>query len=594
MLKNHRSSIRRIWREIRLVALVLIWQISLFLGYLGFTIYANQNQLPYSILDRIYLSLQLISMNSGAVEGSVNWALEIARYLVPALTIFTAFQAIINLFQEQTQWWHLWFTRNHIIVCGLGRKGIFLVDDLLLKGFQLVVIEKRISLAAANEYRRKGVVLIEGDATDVESLQKARLFRASHLICLLGDDQQNLRIALQAYHLVQEQEIKGVLTCIIHLISEDLFDLVKKSELRNNQDDPFVLEIFNTYKGTAIQLVERFTDDHNFPKKIMVFGMGRLGKNLIVQLAQRMYSEKASEKVEIVVLDRIASRKVNNLYQEYPKLPSVCNLLPIDLELNKSQLLKNSFEEQFKNERFDHVFICIGNPILAIQINLSLLELSNFSGVPFHVRLEKNSGLVDLLEDPIGVKSNQAMIHPFDMYQQTCTSNLVIGGVHELLAIKLRNNFLENLATPDASRQLEIPWEAVSEWEKEANRQQASRICKLLKAFGYSINPLKNWDAGELSFDQEELIGMAKMEHGLWAQWKRKTGWKFGKKRDPQKKTNPDLCPWEDLPEEERNKNMDFILNLPAILVSIGFQIEKNGYQSSDELNLNYAKERSE
>ena len=232
--------------------------------------------------------------------------------------------------------------------------------------------------------------------------------------------------------------------------------------------------------------------------------------------------------------------------------------------------------------------------MLAIQISLSLLELPNFSGVPIHVRLEKSSGLVDLLKDPMGTQSNQALIHPFDMYQQTCTSNLVIGGIHELLAIKLRNNFLENLATPDASKQLEIPWEAVSEWEKDANRQQATRICQLLQAFGYIINPLSNWDAGELTVDQEELIGMAKMEHELWCQWKRKNGWKIGNKRDEQLKTNPDLCPWEDLPEEERNKNVDFINNLPCILAELGFQIDKNSYQTPDDLKSNIAQERSE
>jgi hypothetical protein len=105
---------------------------------------------------------------------------------------------------------------------------------------------------------------------------------------------------------------------------------------------------------------------------------------------------------------------------------------------------------------------------------------------------------------------------------------------------------------------------------------------------------LSNWDAGKLTFDQEELIGMAKMEHELWCQWKRKNGWKFGNKRDEQLKTNPNLCPWEDLPEEERNKNVDFITNLPGILAELGFQIDKNSYQTPDDLKLNIAQERSE
>ena len=317
MSKPFRSQIKRLWGEIKWAALGALWLISLSLGFAGFSRYALENNLSFSFLDRLYLSLQLISMNSGAVEGRVNWMLELARFLVPALTAFTAFQAIINLFREQTQWWHLWRLRDHIIVCGLGRKGSRLVDDLLAKGHPLVVIEKNLEPATAEEYRRKGVIVIEGDAADPDTLETARLRRASHLVCLLGSDQQNLSIALQAKQLVKGTRTKD-LTCIVHLTSEDLLHLVKKSELNSLSNTPFVLETFNTYQLTARTLVSPNISHQPLPSQLLLLGLGRLGKQIILQTAYQHYTQPPSPDLHITVIDRAAREKVEALLNESP------------------------------------------------------------------------------------------------------------------------------------------------------------------------------------------------------------------------------------------------------------------------------------
>jgi hypothetical protein len=120
-----------------------------------------------------------------------------------------------------------------------------------------------------------------------------------------------------------------------------------------------------------------------------------------------------------------------------------------------------------------------------------------------------------------------------------------------------------------------IPWESISEEEKDANRTQANRICHLLKTHGYTINPLLDWDAAMFTFSPEEVQGMAKMEHSLWCEWKRQEGWQFGPTRNNENKIHPDLVLWEELPEEEQDKNKDFVSNLPVMLSKLGFQIDK-------------------
>ncbi len=64
------------------------------------------------------------------------------------------------------------------------------------------------------------------------------------------------------------------------------------------------------------------------------------------------------------------------------------------------------------------------------------------------------------------------------------------------------------------------------------------------------------------------------MEHELWCQTLRASGWRWGPQKDKAKRTHPDLVPWEGLPEEERNKDRVFIRQLPSLLARLGFQIE--------------------
>lgn len=47
--------------------------------------------------------------------------------------------------------------------------------------------------------------------------------------------------------------------------------------------------------------------------------------------------------------------------------------------------------------------------------------------------------------------------------------------------------------------------------------------------------------------------------HDKWVQYKKKQGWKFGKVKDADKKTHPDLVPYNKLPVEQKAKDYIFI-----------------------------------
>ncbi len=80
-----------------------------------------------------------------------------------------------------------------------------------------------------------------------------------------------------------------------------------------------------------------------------------------------------------------------------------------------------------KRKKLTEVFICLGNPVLSVQVFLVIKQILSNTDIPIRTRIEQGSGMTYLLE-------NHQDGHFFDIYQQTCTHELVIGGTHEMLA----------------------------------------------------------------------------------------------------------------------------------------------------------------
>ncbi len=87
---------------------------------------------------------------------------------------------------------------NHFIVCGGGRMGRVVVEELYTSGKPFVVIERDAASGAAILDQYPGVLLITGDATKEHTLTEAGVERASGLAACLTDDAENLLLCLTA------------------------------------------------------------------------------------------------------------------------------------------------------------------------------------------------------------------------------------------------------------------------------------------------------------------------------------------------------------------------------------------------------------
>lgn len=87
--------------------------------------------------------------------------------------------------------------RNHVVVCGYGRIGRQVCDELHIENLPFVVIEKNEEIIL-NLQRMNNYLFIEGEATDDNVLKSAGLERASALIATLPSDSDNVYITLAA------------------------------------------------------------------------------------------------------------------------------------------------------------------------------------------------------------------------------------------------------------------------------------------------------------------------------------------------------------------------------------------------------------
>jgi voltage-gated potassium channel len=86
--------------------------------------------------------------------------------------------------------------KGHYVVCGYGRVGENVCRELLATSPEVVVVER--DEEAAERARSEGVMVIQGDATEVEVLEEAGVPRARGLVAALQTDADNLFVTLTA------------------------------------------------------------------------------------------------------------------------------------------------------------------------------------------------------------------------------------------------------------------------------------------------------------------------------------------------------------------------------------------------------------
>ena len=86
--------------------------------------------------------------------------------------------------------------RDHTVMVGLGSVGMKVLDGLLERGREVVVVEREESNRYLNQVRQRGVPLVLGDSTLAQTLDSVNLQWASSVAIVTSDDLTNIETGL--------------------------------------------------------------------------------------------------------------------------------------------------------------------------------------------------------------------------------------------------------------------------------------------------------------------------------------------------------------------------------------------------------------
>ena len=187
----------------RIIIAVILLCVVVIIGTVGYIVIQKWN-----LLDSLYMTIITIGTVgfhevrdlsfSGRIFtiGLIIFGIGIGSYTLANLSAFIIEGHIQNIFRGRKMEKQISQIADHIIVCGYGNTGIETVDELIKSKKSFVVIEN--NLQKVEELKRDGFLVLHGDATDDEFLERAGVDRADGLIASLSNDADNVYVVLTA------------------------------------------------------------------------------------------------------------------------------------------------------------------------------------------------------------------------------------------------------------------------------------------------------------------------------------------------------------------------------------------------------------
>jgi K+ transport systems, NAD-binding component len=583
---------RSVWASIRWPAIAALFVAAVVLGWIGFDRSMAALGQPGTFSDKLYLSLQLFVLQSGAVLLPVPWQLDVARYLAPAVTAYATVSAVAAVLGEQVSGMRARMSSDHVVVCGLGRLGALLAKVLRAAGYAVVAMESDPQNAAIGECREEGIIVLIGDATDRTLLRTTGVERARLLFAVTGDDGANAEIAIDARKLV-DLRTGPPLTCFVHIADDKLGGVLRQLGIATRGGDSFRLEYFNAAQRGAPALLREhpaFDDEGNTsfgPPHMLVVGLGEMGSNLVVQAARRWRSMTATSgrRFRATVVDDKADDHVAALDERYPRLKDACELVARRMDLDSAGFERADFLFGSNGVgAVTSVYVCVGDDAVGLSAALHLRRRLGDRDVPIVVRTTQQGGVAALLAGERGSDTN-GELHVFELLDAVCRPDVLLKGQNEILAQAVHEDYVRHQRKDGATRESNpsmVDWEQLPETLRESNRRQAADIGRKLRAVGCDIEPLTDWDAPPLAFSSDEVELLARMEHDRWWKERESAGWTYAPEKDVERKKSPYLVPYDGLSDDIREYDRNTVRAVPAFLTEAGFAVVRVGQAGRD------------
>ena len=561
--------------------LALLWVALIVIGFGGFRQQASDSGTRRSNLEIFYLLMQLATLEFKASADYLNWRLQIARFVAPAMAAGTVLQTASLVFVDQFRRFRLRFVRGHTVVCGLDEVGTRLALAFVARGDTVVAIEEDASAPGVSTAKDAGITVLTGDPSDSYQLAAARISHASRLVAVCGDDATNVQIALQAVDIVGDRQTNA-LRCAVHLTDAELATLLRAADLGAHRG--VRMSFFNTHERAARAMINEnppFTaaaggDAAAAPNDrvhVAVFSLGQLGRSVVVNLAQQWVDARPGERLRVTLVDPAATGRWQALRLQHPALATVCDAEVIDFDFDKPTAASvEALQRLFADDAPTWIAVAFVDESLALSTAFFITQSLGVRATPLIVRTRTEAGLGALLIPGTTASDPFPSMRAFPFLDRTCTTDAVEGGVREQLAEAVHEDYLAHAVAGQGDETLQRPWRELTDDQRDLSRRRVDGIIADLTAIGYELAPLRRWGEPLVSFTPAELDTLASREHQRWMDDRTAAGWTYGATRDNASKRNPMLVPWAELSDDVQAMNVTSAASLAAMLARAGFE----------------------
>lgn len=543
------------WGNWKLIGILFV--ICYIIGTIGWALY--EPSLPVS--SALYKSIQLFSLNTNFPVYPIPWILEIARFFAPIIAVAIVLKLVISLVWKTTRDLKLLGIKNHIVIWGLNAETNYLLENLLGNSSRIVLITSTHEMSdfpALKPARRLTVIF----ADEAESLsdktrlcQKIHLESAKSVFVMTSDDANNIetvekieayldgcekkRVALEAR---KTENINCELQVFVHIDDEHTMNFMKHCK-GNDAKRNVSISFFNTKRMLARHLIDKFSPDRyrriregdSVPATILVVGLSDQGAKILTEAAL-LYHFANHVKPRIVVSDRDVKRRMRSIYENYPLLGNVAEIVEVEfLDLIRSEI---------DWEIFSTVSSCFvtteneGESSFVARKLRQIFEVKADSDVEGHGR---KVSTVPAIVAVIPILSRFLDIVP-ETREKLETVNINISNPGEVLNtdnLFSTNEEIEKIAmyfhweyNKGKDKTLDKVWNELEDSEKDSNRYAARHLPIKLRFLGAKITDTATdcptFNQNTVTEDQKRTMHI--MEHRRWMAYRELNGFVYGQK----------------------------------------------------------------
>jgi|GEM_PF-1194881 len=476
---------------------------------------------------------------------------------------------------------------RHVVIAGDSVAALSLAQDCRKRKDSVILIADELPTETALGLRRKGVIVLEGNATHVETLRTARAHHAAHVIAYEPDDTANLQIEAAVRRLVGDARRKPPIG--VHVSTRSPMLLKEAREMRSAQMRK------KKPQGSAID-----------PKP---FSLEEMAARALVQKESQTLLSLAQElgqpRLHIVFFgfdlaaEAVAERVLMSMWSAHFEAPRLTVLTPSP-DIAEAGF-KARHREAFANpnawvadvafQQFDWDMASVGAEILEsveqtrgkptaiivstgsdpgnIHLAIALKRVCNNGQrwpVPIYMRETSQSEFSQQYAQGDETVELDAYLLAFGAHQVNSTRTRVIDGALDQGAAIAHEHYNKGIGQRDAMSMRELQsamkdWSDVLETYRSANRAVADAA--MVKVWDAGYRPA-NKDKGEkgehaIAVPPDIIEKMAKREHDRWMAERLMSGWRptaAGEARNNDLMAHDKIVGWDQLSENDRNNDV--------------------------------------